>query len=353
MIKARKSVINIVAHDLGERTKTHRFQGDNKGRLWFHPDNATTTKKVTTPFNVAPKNFMDELREALKAKNQWYGEPDFRVFSVCGPMAQGDQCLRLVNRGVLEPFTVPGYLALNDGLAGLLGSIVGGVAKGHMGAIRIFVLGSGLGTADRHWALDDQFREYLVYGDMEAHFTVHGCDNVCGCNLEGCAEAGVRESALGDLIVKHGVALEQLKNPDKEKLNIGRDLEFRIAQPGCTFKPQLFDALNEWQNRLAVVVSNVLGGTTIGGDKLRKPGLIVIGGGLGRFVKPKIVYDRVLALSKGIPQNGANFEVRVEDKLGNTANCVGVAAAGLAKFLGIKIDEIEFLNSPPLNSGKK
>lgn len=352
--KPQKRPMKIVAHDIGERTKTQIFQANHEGQIWFHPDSERKARKVQTPYNVEPRDFMMKLRVALRDENQWHGKPDFRCYSVCGPMAQGDQCLRLVNRGVLESFTVDGNLAMNDGMAGLIGSYVAGVARGHTGATRMFVLGTGLGTADRHYVISDRFKEVLAFGDPEAHFTIAGFDGKCNCGLVGCAEAAVKEAALGDLIEAQGVTRDMLLMPGKPKSNIGRDLEYRLNR--TTENPEMCAkldlALSLWHDRLALIVANVLGGTTLGGDDLREPALIIFGGGLGRFVKPDAIYDRVLALSGGYPQNGTNFKIAVETDLGNKANCVGVAAATLAKFLGMSIDEIQFLAEPPAKKRK-
>lgn len=346
----KHKLITIDAYDIGGKIKYAAFLANQHGQFWPVGGADFKTKKTITPHHIPANEFFQAFSDTLSAAKQWRDNVDVRAVDICGPVVN-NVCLRLVNRGILDSFGVSSDVVLNDAMAAFLGSLVAGVAKGHNGGAAFITLGTGVGGAMRVWASDDDWVERLKFYDVEMHFSIavpEGGFRKCGCNLRGCAEAEVNESALKDLLLQQGLDLEELKKPGKPSSDIGRDLEYHLNR-GLTseFVSQIETALAFWRGRLALVVSNLLGGHVLGGDKIRPKAKIIFGGGLARFVEAADMEHLVLELSSGCPQNGANFEICCETELENRAGVIGAAAAGLMKRLKCGIGDLEYLPDGP------
>lgn len=338
-------LLKVDAYDIGGKTKHARFLADRAGRFWPEDGANFQMTKVVTPDKVKASDFMTRLVGALREKRMWDRKADLHAFDVCGPM-YNDTCLRLVNRGVLEKFKVGYDVAINDAMAALLGSLVAGVAKGHKGAAVYGTLGTGFGGAMRVWLSGDDWCQKLAFYDVEMHFAIPnaGTRKVCNCQLGDCAEVLVKEQALADLLGEQGVVLQSLTKPGKPVFDVGRDIEYQLKRgTDCEWVKEIKAALTIWHRRLAQVCANILGNHVVGGDTERPPALFIFGGGLSCLVDPDVVREFVLGLSNGAPQNGTNFTVCREQKLGNRAGVIGAAAAALMKHLKCGIDDLTYL----------
>jgi len=356
----KKTKIRIGVHDVGGRIKTLLVEGTVKGYFWVVGGEKAKMQKVDTPHDIPAKQFMVDFEKILRENDQWENV-DVRALSTCGPIVAQDPpvCLRLVNRHILEPITLKGVVALNDGMAALYGSAVGGVLKGHNGAAAFYTLGTGLGAGTREWVLNPKTsKEELRLTDNEMHFQINTESPVrrpCNCNLEGCAEAEVNEQALKDLLLAEKLDLTKLIKPGKTDSNIGRDVEYhRDRGDASPFKAQIDRALETWNNRIGTVVANVHGSRVMGGDAIRPAPMYVFGGGLQSLVDARRVRLKVMNLSKGNPQNGSRFIIERESILGNRAGRIGAAAAAMMRYYGLTLEELTFLpDEPSKTRGKK
>lgn len=350
-----KGLITIDAYDIGGKTKYAQFIANNNGQFWPVDGADFKMQKTVTPHEVPAADFMKLLVGSLRKARFWNDGPVLRGFSVCGPMVNGT-CLRLINRKIKESFRVGGA-ALNDCMAGLLGSLLAGVAKGHTGGIAYTTLGTGVGGAGRVYVSNNGVNERMGFEDWEMHYTVVSPDGVthkCGCNINGCAEALVNEPALVDLLLDRKIPLEKLIRPQKTEFDAGRDLEYQINRDDkCEFRSQIMLARDIWHRRMAVVLSNVHGNHVLGGDVVRGKALFVLGGGLSRLVDPVLLKQYMLEVSDGVPQNGENIEVRREEEMGNRTGVIGAAATALMNKLNCGIEGLEYLPCEPLKKTKK
>lgn len=348
----RKRIKNwiVAAHDIGGKTKTALFGANSKGQFWPQGGSKFKMEKVETPHDVLAEDFTLLLYRALEKNGQWHEEADLRGISICGPVSSR-VCFRLVNRGILKPFTANiGDVVLNDAMAALIGSLVCGSAKGHKGAVTMLTLGTGVGAAGRYWTFGKSWEEELRFEDHEAHFAIpseYSWRRRCSCEMDNCFEALANEGALASYLIAEGVDLTKIVKPGKTTPDLGRDLEWAKTHEPYPFKGEIVQALNVWQNILAQGIANIHGDHVMGGDDRRPPAMFVLGGGLARFVDEDFLKILVLQLSQGTPQNGANIIIRCEEKLGNRAGCIGAAASAVAKKCGIPIDEVEYLTKSP------
>ncbi len=325
-----------MGYDVGGHTKVLEFQGNDQGKLWHVGSFPEVIPIIETPSNAAPPQFMAELRAVLKAAGL-YPDADLRGYSICGPIV-GNRCLRLINRGVFQPFSVEGEAVLNDGMAATIASLMAGVARGHEGAVALFTLGTGIGFGALHW--DPRGRRVL--NDGEIHFSIRDSNRHCNCRRTGCFEAAANESALRQYAIQEGMV------PD----DIGEDLGRRFEQYLQTQQPpeayrKLLRALETWQGFLAQGIANVFVLLNMGGTDLQPQPLFVMAGGLGALVDPAKLKVDVLDQFEGDPPVGENFQIYREAEIGNRAGCIGAATMALANHLGRDVTEITFLDSPP------
>ncbi|MDO8512432.1 MAG: hypothetical protein Q7S57_04110 [bacterium] len=355
----KKPKIKIGLHDVGGKIKTLLAEGTADGAFWIVGGEKAKMKKVETPHDIPAKQFMRDFEAVLRGEHLWE-TVDVRALSFCGPIVAQDPpvCLRLVNRHILEPITLEGVVALNDGMAAFYGSAVGGELKGHNGAAAFYTLGTGLGAGTREWVFNPTTsEEELRLADNEMHFQINTESSVrrlCNCGLDGCAEAEVNENALKDLLLAEKLDLTKLIKSGKTDSNIGRDVEYhRDLQLDSPYKTQIERVLAIWNDRVGTVVANVHGSRVMGGDSVRIAPMYVFGGGLQSLVDVKRVRNKVLGLSKGKPQNGVRFTIAREVVLGNRAGCIGAAAAAMMRYYGLTLEELRFLPSEPMKIAKK
>lgn len=354
MAKKPKGVVSIDAYDIGGKIKYAQFEACNTGHFWPVDGPNFKMQKTVTPHDVPAHGFMEAFKQSLSAAGQWRGSVDLRAVSICGPVVN-TSCLRLVNRGILEPFNASPLcnVVLNDAMAALVGSLVAGVAKGHRGAVCMGTLGTGFGGAGRYWVTGGNWREQLMFEDHEMHFPISTEEpgRKCNCGIENCAEATVNEGALVMLLYKQKLDPNKLIKEGKPSFDAGRDLEIHLNLPGGSpYCEQIEQALDFWHRRLARVTASLFGSHVMGGDDIRPPALFVFGGGLARFIDADKLRKYVLELSCGHPQNGTNFKVCCENKLENRAGVIGAAAAAVMRHCGCELEDVEYL---PNGSGKE
>jgi len=350
----RKQKIRIGVHDVGGRIKTLLAEGTEDGSFWIVGGEKAKMKKVDTPHDIPAKQFMTDFEAVLREEKLWLNV-DVRALSFCGPIVAQDSpiCLRLVNRHILDPITLEGMVALNDGMAAFYGSAVGGELKGHNGAAAFYTLGTGLGAGTREWVFNrTTSKEELRLTDNEMHFQINTESPVrrlCNCGMDGCAEAEVNEAALKDLMIAKELDLIELIKPGKTDINIGRDVEYhRDLGLASNFAGRIKTVLEIWNDRIGTVVANVHGSRVMGGDAIRPAPKYVFGGGLQSLVDVARIRLKVLDLSKGKPQNGDRFIVVREAVLGNRAGCIGAAAAAMMRYYDLTLEELTFLPCEPL-----
>jgi len=352
----KRGPIEIDAYDIGGKIKYAPFLANHSGQFWPVGGANFKMEKAETPHHLPASEFFEAFSETIANSRMMRVSVDLRAVDICGPVVNRT-CLRLVNRGILDAFSVASDVVINDAMAAFVGSLVAGVAKGHQGGAAYSTLGTGVGGAGRVWVSGDDWQEHLMFEDWEMHFRIVSPGfalGVCNCGIDGCAEALVKEEALNAILVSQDLALHELIRPGKEKFDAGRDIEYQLSLSGeSPFQMRIFEALKIWHQRLAVVTANVFGNHVLGGDKVRPPALFIFGGGLARFVDPNMLREMILELSGGQPQNGTKFEVRCEQTLGNRAGVIGAAAAALMKHLKCGIEELEYLPNGPKRKMKK
>lgn len=318
--------IPIRALDVGGHTKSLAFFGNENGELWFADKTSGKIPTVASPHNVPAADFIPFLENKLqKAGLLELPGKYLKAYSICGPVA-GNICLRLINRGVQEPFEIKADSVLNDGMAATIGSKVAGMAKDHQGAVLILTLGTGVGMGSFIWS-----NGKLAMNDGEAHVVIKSGVKKCNCGRLGCLESAVKESALKEALISEGI-------PETE---IGDDVGHSIVK--LLDNEKVKNVLETWHKNLADGLASMYALLNLGGNDIFPPAMFVLAGGLSALINEKMLAEFILNEFGGNPLIGKNFIVKKEGVLGNRAGCVGAAALALANYLKRDILEIKFL----------
>jgi predicted NBD/HSP70 family sugar kinase len=297
------------------------------------------------PSNIPADEFMDGVRDALKEESLFPPDADLIGYSICGPVVverteEGKKywCLRLINRGILEPFVVEADAALNDGMAAAIGSSLAGVAKTHEGAFALLTFGAGVGLGSMHWNEQGE----RVVNDGEIHFPIRGSTQMCACKREGCFEAAANVSALRRYALSEGLTEEEITE------DLGRRFEqYLVDGEPADIVEKLTKAMDRWHRCLAEGIANLYVSLDMGGNTIQPPAMFIMGGGLGALVDEEKLVQYVLDTYQGDPVVGTNVVVRREDEVGNRAGSIGAAALALANHIGCHVTEIKFSETAP------
>jgi len=332
------SVFSIRGFDVGGTVKIGAFCGNERGQLWPDGDCPDSPPSIETPHSLPAAEFMKALNQKLFLAGHHPATIDLCGYSICGPMA-GNTCLRLINRGILEPFVVEADAVINDGLAALIASLMTGAAKEHKGGVALFTLGTGIGFGCLHW--DSQGERVL--NDGEAHFSIRGgTRRRCGCKLIGCFEASANEGALLDFALKAGLSRDEI-TPNLG-LKLGAILANQVSPGSCILAQQ---AHTNWHHQLAQGLANIYTTIDLGGNDIQAPALFILAGSLGALVDCYKLRSFMFKIFQDDPLVGKNFNVSREDDIGNRAGGIGAAAMALANHLKRPVTEITYHNSLP------
>lgn len=329
----------------GTSAKVIRYLGNKKGQLWYRDGRPKRTPSAKLPSDVPPAEFMGEVEDALRAASLFPSDVDLVGYSICGPVVvektkSGSvyRCLRIINRGILEPFEIKSAATLNDGMAAAIGSSLAGVAKRHKGAFALLTLGTGIGLGAVHWNEQGE----RVINDGEIHFPIRGSKRMCACKRLGCFEAAANESALRLYAKREGLTAEQITD------DLGRQFEryLKSGKPAGVVA-KLKKAHDHWHRCLAEGIANLYVLLNMGGNVIQPPAMFILGGGLGALVDGKKLRQYVIDTYQGDPLVGTNFVVKKEGKIGNRAGSIGAAALALANHIGCHVTEIEFSDKRP------
>ena len=329
----------------GTSVKVIRYQGNERGQLWYRDGCPDRTPSAKLPSNVPADEFMQEVRHALKEASLYPPDVDLVGYSICGPvvverMEEGAKfwCLRLINRGILDPFVVEAGAALNDGMAAAIGSSLAGVAKDHKGAFALLTLGTGIGLGSMHWNEQGE----RVVNDGEIHFPIRESERMCNCKRLGCFEAAANESALRKYAEAEGLTADQITK------DLGRKFEkYLIDGEPTDIVEKLAKAMDRWHRCLAEGVANIYVLLDMGGNSIQPPAMFILGGGLGALIDEEKMVHYVLETYQGDPLVGGNFVVKKENEVGNRAGTIGAAALALANHIGCHVTDIEFSDTRP------
>jgi len=153
----------------------------------------------------------------------------------------------------------------NDARVVALGEALYGIGKGQ-NRVLVLTLGTGLGLG---FIANGKFETSLPYSHMGGHISVGRTDFKCYCGKEGCLEALVSATGIVDSAKRLG--WEQ-KYPNLE-LNV--QTIFKAEQEGNEDAKQI---VTEFLGYLKTGIDNYI--------NLFAPGMIIIGGGVSKGMKP-------------------------------------------------------------------
>lgn len=153
----------------------------------------------------------------------------------------------------------------NDARLVALGEATYGKGKG-FDRVLVLTLGTGLGVG---FVCDGKFEDQLPYAHMAGHITVTQNDHLCYCGKTGCLESLV--SAAG--ILYAGEKINWTKK--YTKISLTPEAIFAAAEGGNKDAQSI---INELVDYLQIGIHNYI--------NLFSPGVIVIGGGIAKGIKP-------------------------------------------------------------------